>query len=98
MTQFYERDRAWGIQVQPLGFLPPNVPDRVYGPPPPWWTRVRPVALVLGLLAWGVIVGLVLLMALLQPAMRASSAESAAANKLNLYLVRTQGRYVLGAR
>src|SRR2546429_632609 len=44
MTQFYERDRAWGIQVQPLGFLPPNVPDRVWGPPPPWRTRVRPVA------------------------------------------------------
>src|SRR5438270_4872147 len=98
MTQFYERDRAWGIQVQPLGFLPPNVPDRVWGPPPPWWSRVRPLALILGLIAWGVVTALVVLLAFLQPAARESTAASAAANKLNLYLLRTQARYMLGVR
>src|SRR5438552_9734729 len=98
MDQSIKRDLSASFQVPTLGFLAPNVPDRVYGPPPPWWTRIRPVAVALAVLAWAVVATLVFLIAALQPAARESTAETAAANKLNLYLLRTQARYMLGVR
>jgi membrane protease YdiL (CAAX protease family) len=77
---------AQAISTEPL---PPEPPPR---------KRFRVVPFTLGFLAWCVIAAFVVLAYAERHLLRESAAEAQAKDSLNLYMARTQARYLLGTR
>jgi membrane protease YdiL (CAAX protease family) len=82
--------------LPPVTFLPAAIADAIIDSEPR--RRIRPLPLVLGALAWGVIASFVVLSFVVRHVAKESPGEVATKDRLNLITMRSQARYLLGAR
>jgi membrane protease YdiL (CAAX protease family) len=75
----------------------PAIPEVVPLPPPPR-RRFYPVAFLLALLAWCVVIFMIVFLVLFQSDTERRVVEATGKNNLNLLVMRAQARYLLGVR
>jgi membrane protease YdiL (CAAX protease family) len=90
MTQSYRPRSRGPVELPPLGFLPANAPDYLL-------PRPRKAAILLALVSWLIICAIVTLFAA-QPFLKSPETEAAGQQSLNVYVMRSQGRLLLGTR